>query len=109
VTELGPDHDYRSDPIAAFAITEAKRHRERGVPLEMFLGLLKYYRQSYHDVIQADDRLCTAEKDRCGYIMGRLFDRIEIGFCIEWAASSAMHLDELQSSNRAITNEKTNF
>lgn len=53
--ELGPDQDFKSDAIAAFAIEEARRHRARGVRLEMFLGLLKYYRQSYHGMLMNTD------------------------------------------------------
>jgi signal transduction histidine kinase len=109
VVELGPDQDYRSDPVAAFAILEAQRHRQRGIRLEMFLGFLKYYRQSYRDVIQDDDGLGAGEKDVFAYIIDRLFDRIEIGFCAEWSDSGATHLDELQSSNRIMTNEKNKY
>jgi signal transduction histidine kinase len=107
--ELGPDQDFRSDPIASFAIIEAKRHRERGIRLEMFLGLLKYYRQSYHDVIQADPGLSAREKEVSCYVISRLFDRMEIGFCAEWSTPGSMYLDELQTSNRTITTEKNKF
>jgi hypothetical protein len=48
-------------------------------------------------------------KEACRHIMDRLFDRVEIGFCTEWAASGSQHLDELQSSNRAMTNEKNKY
>lgn len=69
VVELGPDQDYRSDPVAAFAIVEAQRHRQRGIRLEMFLGFLKYYRQSYRDVIQDDGGLGAGDKDIFAYII----------------------------------------
>lgn len=49
---LDPDEDYRDDPAAAFGIEEARRHRERGVDIGMFLGLLKYYRESYLDLLR---------------------------------------------------------
>ena len=41
--------------MAAFGILEARRHRSRGVTLIMFLGLMKYYRQSYIDLIMQAD------------------------------------------------------
>jgi signal transduction histidine kinase len=107
--ELGSDEDYRSDPIAAFAIVEAKRHRERGIKLEMFLGFLKYYRQAYVDLIREHNNLSAAECDICAHVINRLFDRIEIGFCAEWSDSGSSHLEELQSSNRIITNEKNKY
>ena len=109
VAELGLDQACRSDPVAAFAIVEARRHRQRGIPLEMFMGLLKYYRQSYQDVVREDDDLADDEKRDWSHLLNRLFDRIEIGFCTEWSASAATHLDELQASNRAMTNEKNKY
>ena len=39
------------DPIAAFAILEADRHRPRGVSLALFWGLLKYYRRGYLELL----------------------------------------------------------
>ena len=36
VPELHPDEDYRKDPLAAFGILEAQRHRKRGVTIELF-------------------------------------------------------------------------
>jgi len=38
--ELGPDDNYTRDPIAAFGMLEAQRHRARGVSLSMFLCLM---------------------------------------------------------------------
>ena len=43
--ELGPDEDYELDPAAQFGIVEARLHRQRGISLSMFLGLMKYYRE----------------------------------------------------------------
>ena len=82
--ELGPNDDYHRDPIAAFGMLEAQRHRARGVSLSMFLGLMKYYRQSYHDLVgQAGFDKVLGE--RCRLFIDRFFDRMEIGFCTEWA------------------------
>ncbi|NQT25858.1 hypothetical protein HQ585_10910 [candidate division KSB1 bacterium] len=39
VPELNPDEDYEKDTVAAFGVLEAKWHRERGIRLDMFLGL----------------------------------------------------------------------
>lgn len=51
IPELNVDEDYANDPVGSFGILEAQLHRKRGVTLEMFLGLMKYYRQSYLDLI----------------------------------------------------------
>ena len=55
VPEIGPEEDFSRDPVAIFGMVEAQRHRERGVSLSMFLGLMKYYRQAYIDLINRDD------------------------------------------------------
>jgi len=85
--ELSPDDDYARDPVASFGIVEAQRHRERGVDLGMFLGLMKYYRQSYLDLVrQAGFK--QADETHCLLIVERFFDRVEIGFCTEWASAA---------------------
>ena len=80
VPQLLPDEDYTKDPIASFGIIEAQRHRERGVSFGMFLGLMKYYQQSYRDLIMQagfgieEERLYLLHIDR-------FFDHMELGFC----------------------------
>jgi len=77
--------------------------------LKMFLGLMKYYRQAYIDLIKnfipdADDEA------HCNLFLNRIFDRIEIGFCTEWASEDESNsLSELQKSNRLMTNEKNKY
>jgi hypothetical protein len=80
--ELRPEKDLADDPVAQFGIVEAQRHRERGVSLGMHLGLMKYYRQAYLDLLR---RLNTGSVGREKYerFINRVFDRIEIGFCVD--------------------------
>ncbi|MBU0767812.1 MAG: hypothetical protein KJ687_01785 [Proteobacteria bacterium] len=104
--EFGPDDDFTADPAAAFGMIEARRHRERGVSLSMFLGLMKYYRQSYQDLVDKAG-FDPAYNRRCANLVERFFDRVEIAFCVEWASSDQDKLiHELQDRNRAMTNEK---
>jgi PAS domain S-box-containing protein len=104
--ELGPDDDYAQDPIASFGIVEAQRHRGRGVTLAMFLGLMKYYRQSYADlVLQAG--FGEKERERSRLFIDRFFDRVELGFCTEWSVLVENEkTEELQATNRRITDEQ---
>jgi two-component system, cell cycle sensor histidine kinase and response regulator CckA len=107
--EFGPDEDFTKDPIASFGILEAQRHRARGVRLGMFLGLMKYYRQSYIDLVleRCFDR-DTEERNR--KYVERFFDRVELGFTVEWVERSQSDLvEELQETNRAMTNEKNRY
>ncbi len=107
--ELGPDEDYSADPLASFGIQEARLHRSRGVTLGMFLGLMKYYRQAYHDIIRSFP-LTDGDLDTALTYINRFFDRLEIGFCMEWAAvKDTGTIRDLQAENRAMTNEKNRY
>jgi PAS domain S-box-containing protein len=106
---LSPEDDYAQDPIAEFGIIEAQRHRERGIDIGMFLGLLKYYRQSYIDLVtQAGFEPHCHEM--CRRFVDRFYDRIELGICVEWTRTdSGDILEELRSGNRILANEKNKY
>jgi len=107
--ELCPNENCRDDQIAAFGVQEARRHRARGISLSMFLGLMKYYRQSYIDLVSGSS-LEEIEEEPYTLFINRVFDRIEIGFCGEWSAQGdRAQLDELQAANRLMTNEKNKY
>jgi PAS domain S-box-containing protein len=103
---FGADTKFDKDPLTSFGVMEAQKHRERGIPLHMFLGLLKYYKQSYIDLIKKD---VPREEDKSKYYLyiERSFDRIEIAFCTEWTMTGLdQNIEWLQTANRTITNEK---
>lgn len=119
--ELDPDDAFISDPIAAFGVLEAQKHRSRGITLGMFMGLMKYYRQTYLDLLQTvypeqqlgsgDQGESCNDNARFAHFLERVFDRIEIAFCVEWSRTETVSkaIDELQAANRQITNEKNKF
>lgn len=97
IPELSPDIDLVNDKITAFGVNQAKKHRSRGVTLEMFLGLMKYFRQSYHDIIS--DQPPPAPDTRWAHtFVERYFDKIELGFISEWERSA----DELKSHHEKL-------
>lgn len=106
VIEFEPDTHYEDNPLAAFAVTEALKHRERGVNLGMFLGLLKYYRQAYLDLAQ--ERVAApAALSEFRHTLHRCFDLFEIALVTQWISTPLDKIiDELSAANRAITNEK---
>ena len=107
--EFSPMERLGDDPVAAFGLLEAQRHRERGINLQMFLGLFKYYRQSYVDLIRAMDIEGKTKQYFEDFVV-RCFDRIELAFCTKWAEQDApSSLQELQDSNRRMTNEKNKY
>ena len=112
VPELNPEEDINDDPVAMFGIVQAQKHRERGVSLNMFLGLMKYYRQSYIDLLydKITDLISPMSAMDYELFLNRIFDRIEIGFCVEWSGSKGdSAILELQINNRMMTNEKNKY
>lgn len=107
--ELTPDESYTDDHGAAFGNIEAKLHRERGISFPMFMGLFKYYIQSYKDLIDMQG-FPPDLRDRYIVYISRVFDRIEIAFSTEWVnLSGEDKLGELQDTNRRMTNEKNMY
>lgn len=107
---LNVDEDYENDQIGAFGVLEARRHRNRGVTLEMFLGLMKYYRQSYLDLIIEAFGDKNTERDYMLLFINRFFDRVELAFCISWTRETKEELIlNLQDANRNMTNEKNKY
>ncbi len=109
IPELHPDEKYINDPVLAFELLEARKHRERGVPLSMYIGLMKYYKQTYIDLIEKSE-FDKATKNYFRLFTERCFDRIEIAYITEWSSNTEENLlDELQSTNRNLTNEKNKY
>ena len=107
--EMSPDDDFTKDPASQFGIMEAEKHRGRGIRLDMFLGLMKYYRQSYVDLIN-ESELRNSEKQQFSNIIQRFFDRVEIGFCSTWVPyDKEPMVEELQAQNRQMANEKNKY
>lgn len=90
----------------AFAVLEARRHRERGIPLGMFLGLFKHYRDTYLDLI-AEFASGEAEAAR---FTSAFFDRVEVSFCTEWGRESGdVKQAEMRDANRRLAAEKNRY
>lgn len=100
---------HRHGPIMAFAVEEARLHRQRGVPLGLYIGLTKYYRQAYLDLI-ADSGLEPCDAARYRLFIDRFFDNAEIATCQEW--TEAIGDDEVSKyalKLRLLTNEKNKY
>ena len=62
------------ETIVAFGVEQALRHRARGVQLTDFLGLLKYYRRAYLDLIDENPMQEEDARRLRGYLLD-FFDR----------------------------------
>jgi signal transduction histidine kinase len=108
VPELSPDEDYSTDPATQFGVLEAQRHRGRGVNLSMFLGLMKYYRQSYLDLLAESGGFDRPESVEL--LVRRFYDRTELAYCDEWAGTDAeAQIKELSRNNLQLANEKNKY
>lgn len=103
---LTPDEPFNDDPASAFGLLEARRHRSRGVNFAMFISLFKYYRQTYHDLIEENKGYFDNPQFYYEYIR-QFFDRVEIAYSIEWHGRNAEEqIHELSEQNLHLTNEK---
>jgi PAS domain-containing protein len=75
----------------------------------MFLGLMKYYRQSYMDLVDRHSP-GPSRRHRFSLTLKRFFDRIEIGLVTAWNTPDKKdQMANLQRANRTITNEKNKY
>ena len=103
------DHDFCADPYTAFAIGSARRHRARGVTLALFLGLTKFFRLTFLDLVDKE-RWPDSETRRAREFIARYFDPIELAISIDWASLSENEkIAEVQDKNRALANEKDKY
>lgn len=103
------DDTFNETVIDQFSIIEVRKHRARGVTLGMFLGLVKYYRRGYYDLVREQRFEPVVERAYLDFLE-RFFDRFEIGYSVEWNAPNAgQAVDELQDQNRVLTNEKNKY
>ena len=103
------DHDYCADRYTRFAVDSARRHRARGVTLALFLGLTKFFRLTFLDLVDKESWPET-ETRRARELIARYFDRIELAISIDWASLGENEkIAEVQDKNRALANEKDKY
>jgi len=99
----------KADPVAAFGVLEARKHRQRGITLQMFLGLFKYYLWAYLDELEYFSS-CEDDRKTAKELIIKVFSRIEHSFVVEWdTMSPESRNNELAAENRLLTNEKNKY
>lgn len=107
--ELDAGADFSNNPIAAFGVKHAIQHRARGVTLNLFLRLNKYYRQTYVDLVM-EQKYPTVQQEHYRLFAERFLDLLELGCCSGWTnATERSKLVETQERNRSLTNEKNKY
>jgi signal transduction histidine kinase len=103
------DDKFNESAIDKFSIEEVHKHRARGITLGMFLGLVKYYRRSYFDLIREQNFDIREEREYLAFLEN-FFDRFEVGYSVEWnSLNDNQAVDELRNQNRVLTNEKNKY
>jgi PAS domain-containing protein len=102
------EEDISQDPAVEFGVLEARKHRSRGIPFEMFLALMNYYERAFLDLCETIED--ASEAKACSLVVENYFDRLKIGFSKEWAGLGASAaVAELQARNRDTTDEKVRY
>ncbi|AEO47790.1 Hpt sensor hybrid histidine kinase [Rhodospirillum rubrum F11] len=100
---------YTEDPVAGYGIETANRHRARGIPLALFLGLLKYNRRALLDLAARDPRP-AADQAEIKNRIDNYFDRVELGLCAAWSRfEREQEVGKLRERNRDLVNEKNKY
>ena len=93
----------RNDGLSAFGVAEARKRRREGMPLEIFLGLVKFFRQAYLDLVRTAGLPREEEEGLLRYIE-RFFDRNEVASCVSWTAESVSErVTELQEKHDELS------
>jgi len=84
---LTADDVGRDDGLCAFGVVEARKRRREGMSPGIFLGLVKFFRQAYLDLVRSAGLPQEEEEGHLRYIE-RFFDRNEVAVCVSWTAES---------------------
>ncbi len=77
----------RDDGLSAFGVAEARKRRLDGMPLGIFLGLVKVFRNTYTDLVRSAG-LPREEEEGYRLFIERFFDRNEVASCVSWMMES---------------------
>jgi two-component system NtrC family sensor kinase len=100
---LTADDVGREDGLSAFGVVEARKRRREGMPLEIFLGLVKFFRQAYLDLVRNAGLPREEEEAQLRYIE-RFFDRNEVAVCVSWTSESVSgRLEELRKEHDELS------
>jgi len=95
-----------AEEVGAFAVKEGRLHRERGVSLEQFLGLLSHFRQAYLDLVESGLR-GSASRSLALRFVSRFFDRLVAAVAAEWCVQADQKaLAELRTQTERASHER---
>jgi len=100
---LTADDVGRDDGLSAFGVVEARKRRREGMPLGIFFGLVKFFRQAYFDLVRSAGLSREEEEGHLRFIE-RFFDRNEVAVCVSWTAESVSgRLTELRQDHDELS------
>ena len=100
---LTADDIGREDGLSAFGVVEARKRRREGMSLEIFLGLVKFFRLAFLDLVRTAGLPREEEEGHLRYIE-RFFDRNEVAVCVAWTSESiSVRLAELRQEHDELS------
>ncbi len=92
---------------SVYDILDIRQCQVKGITLSMFLGLLKCYRQSYHDLL-AQSPFAWEQYNRL--YLDSYFNLTEMKFVQEWCSQTeSQKMAELQTANRELIQQKEQY
>lgn len=109
IPPVDPNTAYKKNTMTDFGVDQAKKHRSRGIPSVMFVGLMKYYRRSYLDIV-SQSGLPQQEAAEAEESLNRFFDHVELALVNTWVNRTETEtLGDLQETTRNAVNEKNKY
>ena len=107
--QISAKANYLEESLAAFPLEVARTHWERGISLSLFLGMMKYYQQTYMDLLR-ELPLPVNTKGILRRFIAQAFDYMELACCAEWVRQTeADKVDAMRGRNVTLTNEKLKY
>lgn len=109
IRDVRASDDLEIDPIAQLGSRMGRQRRGDAADVRVILGLLKYFRRAYLDVIN-DAGLQREEERRYATVVDRFFDRYELGCVSQWCADPADVIDRaILERNQQLALEKNRY
>lgn len=106
--DFNVDEDFTEDPATSFIIQETEKHRSRGLKLNYFIGMFKYFRRGYLELVQQTGLEPDNEKKYLSCIE-RIFDQFEIAICTHWHVPENQLLKDMQITNTILSTQNSRY
>jgi signal transduction histidine kinase len=102
-------HTFANEPLLQYVTSEATKHCLRGIDMNMFIGVFKYCRRAYIEIIN-EANFDLQYHVFCQSSINDVFDKMELAIISKYLElMNDEETTKLQEMNRLLTNEKNSY